>query len=196
MKVLIPNRLNNRQTKQMFEKTNETMRIKVLLLLLLVTICTSMSAQVNIERENSLVVRDINSLLNSQGASQRTSGNLQTDSRNLEDLILKNQSSVYFSSGNINVYGEKPRNLYTDLNSLSHVSSADFLKDYVEIVIISIKNSAELNGTIDMSLLSSLKKLKYVYFVSDVNATESNFMQMIQNSSDKYSFYYKLEKKS
>jgi hypothetical protein len=199
MKTMIPNQFINHQAKKMLDKTSETMKIKTLLFLLLVTLSTSMFAQDSVETEN-LTITEISSVLNpQQGAARRTSQpslTMQTNSRNLEKLILENQPSVYFYSGNTETIGEKPSNLFTDLNSLRRVSNANFPKDNIEIIIISIKNSNELNGTIDMSLLDGLKKLKYVYFVSDVNVSESNLTRMIQNNNDKYSFYYKIENKS
>lgn len=199
MKTMIPNQFINHQAKKMLDKTSETMKIKTLLFLLLVTLSTSMFAQDSVETEN-LTITEISSVLNpQQGAARRTSQpslTMQTNSRNLEKLILENQPSVYFYSGNAETIGEKPSNLFTDLNSLRRVSNANFPKDNIEIIIISIKNSNELNGTIDMSLLDGLKKLKYVYFVSDVNVSESNLTRMIQNNNDKYSFYYKIENKS
>lgn len=196
MKAMIPNQLINLQTNLKFEKSSEPMRIKVLLLLLLVTICTSVSAQRNLDSDETLVVKEIDGYLNSQGAMRRTSETANSGVKNLEDLILNNQSSVYLNSGSVTTYGEKPKNLYTDLNSLNQIANAKFIKDYVEIVIISVKNSAELNRTFDTSLLSSLKKLKYVYLVFDVNVTESNVTRMIRNNNDKYSFFYKITNKS
>jgi hypothetical protein len=199
MKTMIPNQFINHQAKKMLDKTSETMKIKTLLFLLLVTLSTSMFAQDSVETEN-LTITEISSVLNpQQGAARRTSQpslTMQTNSKNLEKLILENQPSVYFYSGNTETIGEKPSNLFTDLNSLRRVSNANFPKDNIEIIIISIKNSNELNGTLDMSLLDGLKKLKYVYFVSDVNVSESNLTRMIQNNNDKYSFYYKIENKS
>ncbi len=196
MKTMIPNQLINLQTNLKFEKSSEPMRIKVLLLLLLVTICTSVSAQRNLDSDETLVVKEIDSYLNSQGAMRRTSETANSGVKNLEDLILNNQSSVYLNSGSVTTYGEKPKNLYTDLNSLNQITNAQFIKDYVEIVIVSVKNSAELSRTFDTSLLSSLKKLKYVYLVFDVNVTESNVARMIRNNNDKYSFFYKITNKS
>jgi hypothetical protein len=199
MKTIIPNQFINHQANKLLDKTSETMKIKVLLLLMLVTLSTGMFAQ-DSENTDVLTISEISTVLNSQqGAMRRTSQpslTSQTNSRNLEKLILENQPSVYFYSGNVETHGEKPSNLFTDLNSIRQISNANFLKDYVEIIIISVKNSNELNGVLDMSLLSELKKLKYVYFVSNANVSESDFTRMIQNNDDKYSFYYKIENKS
>lgn len=188
-----PNKLINLQAKFLFEKSNETMRIKVFLLLMLVTLSTSLSAQVKSEIETPNV-REINSYLNKQGALMRTSGNVYSDAKNLEDLISNVQSSVYYYSGVIKTYGEKPKNLFTNISSLAQISNQNFFKNNIEIVVLTIDKPSDLS-TIDMALLSSLKNLKYIYIVSKVSVTSQTISNLIINSNEKYSVFYKVDSK-
>ncbi len=188
-----PNKLINLQAKFLFEKSNETMRIKVFLLLMLVTFSTSLSAQVKSEIETPNV-REINSYLNKQGALMRTSGNVYSDAKNLEDLISNVQSSVYYYSGVIKTYGEKPKNLFTNISSLAQISNQNFFKNNIEIVVLTIDKPSDLS-TIDMALLSSLKNLKYIYIVSKVSVTSQTISNLIINSNEKYSVFYKVDSK-
>ena len=169
------------------------MRIKVFLLLMLVTFSTSLSAQVKSEIETPNV-REINSYLNKQGALMRTSGNVYSDAKNLEDLISNVQSSVYYYSGVIKTYGEKPKNLFTNISSLAQISNQNFFKNNIEIVVLTIDKPSDLS-TIDMALLSSLKNLKYIYIVSKVSVTSQTISNLIINSNEKYSVFYKVDSK-
>jgi len=193
MKTMIPNQLINLQTNKMFEKSNVTMRIKVLLLLMFATFCTNMSAQVGLGSEEAPIVRELSTYLNSERGMRLSSSNTYSDVKNLEDLISNVQPSVYFYSGNVKTYGEKPKNLFTDLSSLNQLSNPSILKNNIEIIIISISNSNELNSTLDMSLFSSFKNLKYIYLTSKVNVTDRAISRMIQNNNEKYSVFYKVE---
>jgi hypothetical protein len=193
MKTNIPNQLINLQTNKMFEKSNVTMRIKVMLLLMFAMICANMSAQVGLESEDAPVIRELNTFLNSERGMRLSSSNTYSDVKNLEDLISNVQPSVYFYSGNVKTYGEKPKNLFTDLSSLSQLSNPSILKNNIEIIIISISNSSELNGTLDMSLFSSYKNLKYIFLSSKVNVTDRAISRMIQNNNEKYSVFFRVE---
>lgn len=193
MKTNIPNQLINLQTNKMFEKSNVTMRIKVMLLLMFAMICANMSAQVGLESDDTPIVRELSTYLNSERGMRLSSSNTYSDVKNLEDLISNVQPSVYFYSGNVKTYGEKPKNLFTDLSSLSQLSNPSILKNNIEIIIISISNSSELNGTLDMSLFSSYKNLKYIFLSSKVNVTDRAISRMIQNNNEKYSVFFRVE---
>ena len=193
MKTNIPNQLINLQTNKMFEKSNVTMRIKVMLLLMFAMICANMSAQVGLESDDTPIVRELSTYLNSERGMRLSSSNTYSDVKNLEDLISNVQPSVYFYSGNVKTYGEKPKNLFTDLSSLNQLSNPSILKNNIEIIIISISNSSELNGTLDMSLFSSYKNLKYIFLSSKVNVTDRAISRMIQNNNEKYSVFFRVE---
>ena len=191
MKKVNPNPLINRQTTYLFDKKCETMSKKVILLFMFVMFITNISAQVTND-EDAPGIREISTFIN-QGALMRSAKPGYSDSKNLENLVTKVQSSVYVKNGTVNSYGEKPKNLFTDISSINQLGNLSMLKNNIEIVIISINTSAELNSIVNLSMLSSFKNLKYVYFVSKVAITNQNISNMISNYNDRYSIFYKFE---
>lgn len=164
---------------------------KVILLFMFVMFITNISAQVTLN-DDAPVIREIGTYIN-QGTMMRSANPGYSDSKNLEDLVTKVQSSVYVKAGVVNSYGEKPKNLFTDISSLAQLGNLSIQRNNVEIIIISINRSSELNSSINLSMLSSFKKLKYVYFVSKVAVSSQNIASMITNYNEKYSVFYKFQ---
>lgn len=191
MKKVNPNPLINRQTTYLFDIKCETMSKKVVLLFMFVMFITNISAQATFN-EDAPVIREISSYIN-QGALMRSAKPGYSDSKNLEDLVTQVQPSVYVKAGSVNSYGEKPKNLFTDLSSINQLGNLSIQKNNIEIIVISIDRSADLNSAINLSMLSSFKNLKYVYFVSKVAISSQNISSMITNYNDKYSIFYKVQ---
>jgi hypothetical protein len=137
---------------------------------------------------------DVNSFLSSMRTSEQNRRATYSNAAHIEDLLHKVQPSVYYFSGNVKTYGEKPKNLFTDIPSLNGLNNSDMLKNNIEIVILKVKNAIDLNSTIDLSMLSSFKSLKYIYIVSSVPTTTENITRMIRNYEEKYSVFYKIDK--
>jgi hypothetical protein len=114
--------------------------------------------------------------------------------QNLENLLYKVQPSIYFNSGNVKTYGEKPKVFFVDARSLNRISNSNLLKNNIEIVTIKINSATELSSTIDLSVFSNFKNLKYIYIVSSVSTTDVALSKMILNYDEKYSIFYKVEK--
>ena len=68
------------------------------------------------------------------------------------------------------------------------------MKNNIEIVTIKINSATELSSTIDLSVFSNFKNLKYIYIVSSVSTTDVALSKMILNYDEKYSIFYKVEK--
>ena len=195
MKKVIPNKLINLQTVEKFEKSNVPMRIKVLLLLMFVNFCTNMFAQARLDNGDTPEIKELSTYLNSQRAMRLSSSNTYSDATYLEKIISEVQPSVYFFGGEVKTYGEKPKNLFTDLSSLPQLNHPNIQKNNVEIIIISINNTSDLNRTLDMSLFSNYKNLKYVFITSKVSISESNISSMLRNYNSAYSIYFKVDNK-
>lgn len=195
MKKVIPNKLINPQTIEKFEKSNVPMRIKVLLLLMFVNFCTNMFAQARLDNSDTPEIKELSTYLNSQRAMRLSSSNTYSDAAYLEKIISEVQPSVYFFGGEVKTYGEKPKNLFTDLSSLTQLNHPNIQKNNVEIMIISINNTSDLNRTLDMSLFSNYKNLKYVFITSKVSINESNISSMLRNYNSAYSIYFKVDSK-
>ncbi|MGV9005003.1 hypothetical protein [Flavobacterium sp.] len=191
MKKQNPNPLINRQATYLFDIKCKTMSKKVVLLFMFVMFITNISAQATLN-EDAPVIREISSYIN-QGALMRSAKPGYSDSKNLEELVTQVQSSVYVKAGSVNSYGEKPKNLFTDLTSITQLGNLSIEKNNIEIIVISIDRSVDLNSTINLSMLSSFKKLKYVYFVSKVPVSAQSISSMITNYNEKYSIFYKVQ---
>ena len=136
-------------------------------------------------------IMEFNSFLNSVNENQKSSTNVE--GKHIEDLIINSQSSVYLSEGQVKTYGDNPSNLYTDVASLAAIKNSSILKNNIEIVVIKINNKSNLNSRIDLSLFSDFSNLKYIYVSSGINVTEQEITKMIQNYTEKYSIFYKID---
>lgn len=139
---------------------------------------------------NVIAIDDYLTPLNSANQSAVALLNIQ----NVKSLIYDAQPSTYYFSGVEKIYGEKPKNLFTDLNSLNNLNSAITLKNNIEIIIIKLENANQLNSTINLELFSSFKNLKYIYIISSFDTTAQAITNMIVGRNEKYSVFYKVEK--
>lgn len=194
MKTNSPNVLFNHQTKLLFGKTSQVMKQKLLLMLLLVFIYSGSFAQ-STRSGGTVVVRDMNAILYSNGATARqASSDAAINVERLRNLISEVQSSVYFFEGVVKTYGEQPTNLFTDLSSLNQVNNAITQKQNVEIVTVRIKTASELNSTIDLAAFNNFPNLKYIYFISSLNTTSENIANRVRNYDGRFNIFYKIDK--
>lgn len=198
MKKNNPNVLFNHQTNVLFEKTNQVMKKKLLLILILVAFYSNVFAQAS--RSNGTVtIREINALLSSavsSGASARiTSNNNSTiNVQRLNDLVTQVQSSIYFYHNEVKTYGDAPTNLFTDASSLSQVNNSITAKQHIEIVTIAINTASELNSIIDLAAFSNFPNLKYIYFIANIATTAENISSRIGHYDGKFNLLYKIDK--
>ena len=198
METNSPNVLFNLQTNLLFEKTSQVMKQKLLLILMLVSFCSSIFAQSKSIENETIVVTEMNSIFssNATSASARVanSGTVSINVQRLRNLITQVQPSEYFYSGEVKSYGDTPTNLFTDLSSLSQVNSSNINKQNIEIVTIRISTASELNSTIDLAAFSNFTNLKYIYFISNVNTTSENISSHIVNYNSRFNLFYKIDR--
>jgi hypothetical protein len=142
----------------------------------------------------SPTIMEVKAYISSLKVIEQNSPSGFSNAQNVNDLVYKLQSSVYFNSGVVKIFGENPKNLYTDIASLNGISSANLLKNNIEIVIIKINKANDLNSKIDLAVFSDFFKLKYIYIVSSVNTTEESIAKIFYNFDEQYSIFYKIEK--
>ena len=111
----------------------------------------------------------------------------------MEKLLYDNQPSIYFNSSEVKTLGENPKSFFVDFQNLNRLNNSNLLKNNIEIVTIKINNPNEINSTIDLSVFSSFKKLKYVHIYSSVIINESILSKMIRNYDEKYTVFYTIE---
>lgn len=139
-------------------------------------------------------VTDVNKYISSLKVIEQNSPSSFSNAQNIENLVYKIQPSIYINSGVVKKHGEKPTNLFTDVTSLNGIANTSLEKNNIEIVIIKISNSNDLNSKINLSIFSDFYKLKYIYIVSDVNTTELSIANMFLNYDEQYSIFYKIDK--
>ena len=198
MQTNCPNVLFNHQTILLFEKTSQIMKQKLLLMLMLVSFCSSLFAQGTRNTSETIVVRDMNSILSSNRTSvsaRVVSANTGTvDVQRLRNLITQVQPSEYFYAGELKSYGDAPSNLFTDLASLNRISSSNINKRNIEIVTIRINTASELDSAIDLAAFSDFTNLKYIYFIAYTNTTSENIANHIVNYNSRFNIFYKVDK--
>ena len=99
----------------------------------------------------------------------------------IESLINNLQSATYLEFDGVKTYGTKPICLFSSCKNIANVKSFKFNKDNIEIINIRINNFDDLKSTIDCSLFSDFKKLKYVYIISDIKCNEYDINPIIKN---------------
>ncbi len=195
MKTNVPNQfINNPNTFMLFEKLPILVMKRLLLLLIVIFFNVTISGQTRKMDEDApkiMEVQDFISTLKNKNPNTRKS---KPEKTNLEKLLFDVQPSIYFNSGDAKTYGENPKNFFVDFQHLNKLKNSDLLINNIEIVTIKINNKSELNSTIDLSVFSSFKKLKYVYITTVLSIDESVISKMIRNYDEKYTVIYGIEK--
>ena len=196
MKSNAPNELINQSNNVLLLRNPLILMMRKLLLLLVVVLwCTNLSAQDSRGTATSGVM-ETKAFIASLRANEQTSRQSTSSfsiAQSVEELVYNVQPAQYLSSGIVKTYGEKPRHLITDKQSLSGLNNPALLKNNVDIVSIRINSASDLNGTIDLSLFSSFTSLKYVRIVSAVPTTAAAINQMIVNPEERLTVFYSIE---
>jgi len=194
MERTVPNQfINPSSNALLFGKLQILFMKRLLLLLVLAFYCVGASAQDSRMSDATPSLMEQKSYVNALKTAEQTNRSTYSRAENVENLLYKLQSSIYYYSGVVKTYGEKPKCLFTDVRSLNALKNADMLKNNIEIVTIKIDTPSDLNLPIDMAVFSSFKNLKYIKILSYVDATEQNIKTMIRNSNDRYSVFYKID---
>jgi hypothetical protein len=164
---------------------------KVLFLFVFSFSFVSLSAQ----NGNSVppVIKEIKTYISSLKTGDKKMKVSASNSQHIENLVFGVQPSIYLNSGSKKIYGDNPVKLFTDISSLGGISSSVLSKDAIEIVVIKIKNTSELNSKIDLDIFSNFNNLKYIYIISSINTSEQNITNMFINYKNQYSIFYKIE---
>jgi hypothetical protein len=177
------------------------MKSKIIILTVLLISSLNVVAQglsVSGSTDESVVpVIELNAFLSTSSQTSRTSAvsnvtllNIQ----NVKDLVYNTQPSIYFYGDAVKVFGDKPRNLFTDLNSIGSLNNSVLLKNNIEIITINLDNPSQINNTFNLSLLSEFKNLKYIYFVTSFDVSNDAMSTLVQGDSEKYLVFYKVQK--
>lgn len=146
--------------------------------------------------ETSIPVVELDAFLSAPNQTARVAVSNVTllNIQNVRELVYNTQPSIYYHSGVVKVYGDKPRNLFTDLNSINSLSNSISLKNNIEIITINLDNPNQLNNPFNLNLLSDFKNLKYIYFVTSFDVNNDSISNLIQGDNEKYMIFYKVQK--
>jgi hypothetical protein len=188
MKTISVNLFNRHHFKMPEVKKTNFLFSKVILLLLFAVYSMPLFAQVDNSSGNHSQILEVKSFITDLQNSGQNS-----NAQHLESLLYDIQSSVYFYDGTANTYGEKPSNLFTNIQSLNNLKNAAILKSNIEIVTLRIENATDLNSSIDLSAFASFQNLKYVYILSETNTTPNAINAMVLNNLKNYSVFYSIQ---
>jgi hypothetical protein len=190
MKTKFENQLINIQMKDIL--VHLLLKKQVYFLLLFLS-SLSISAQETTTSANSSTILDEKAFIEALRVKDLSANSTYSRAKNLEDLLYNIQPSVYLYSGVVNSYGEKPKNLFTSITSLSGLTNPDILRNNIQIATIRIDNPSDLNSNIDLSAFDIFKNLKYIYIISTVNTTAQHISTMIQNNNEGYNVFYTIQ---
>ena len=104
-----------------FDKFSKTMRKKVALLFVFAFGFANISAQESRMSEGTPRIMETKSFLTTLKAHEQSTRGANLNSQNLEKLLYKVQPSVYIQSSDVKTYGEKPTNLFVDVNTMNMI---------------------------------------------------------------------------
>lgn len=177
------------------------MKSKIIMLIVLLisslnTVAQRLSTSDNTE-EISVPVLELDAFLSTPSQTARAaavSNVTLLNMQNVKELVYNTQPSIYYFGGVVKVFGDKPRNLFTDVNSIAGLNNSITLKNNIEIVTVNLDNPNQLNTPINLSQLSEFKNLKYIYFISSFDVSNDAIANLIQGDSEKYMVFYKVQK--
>lgn len=190
MKTKFENQLINIQLKDLLIHLSLKKQVYILLLFLSSLV---MNAQATTTRNSSANILDEKAFIEALRVKDLSLNSTYSRAKNLEDLLYNIQPSVYLYSGVVNSYGEKPKNLFTSISSLSGINNPDILRNNIQIATIRIDNPNDLNSNIDLSVFDIFKNLKYIYIISSVDTTALHINSMIQNNNEGYNVFYTIQ---
>jgi hypothetical protein len=111
---------------------------------------------------NGQQIQELGSKLANMKASPDPS--VRAEGVHLESLVYNIQPTLYYENGQlVNVPGEPPVRVNTDVQSLGAVTKASY--GQVEIIVIKIQSLQELQMQLNVASLSGFSKLGYIYFL-------------------------------
>ncbi|MFC6877623.1 hypothetical protein ACFQZF_13955 [Flavobacterium myungsuense] len=194
MKTNVPNQfINHLNTYKLFEKPFISVMKRLILLLIALFFNVTISGQTRKIDEDAPKIMEVKTYISALKNKNSSARKSKPEKTNLEKLLYDNQPSIYFNSSEVKTIGENPKSFFVEFQNLNRLNNSNLLKNNIEIVTIKINNLNELNSTIDLSVFSSFKKLKYVHIYSSVIITESILSKMIRNYDEKYTVFYTIE---
>lgn len=166
-----------------FLSFRNSMNVKVLLLLVLPLI----SIAQNVKIENADVFFK---------SAQLTNVSRSNEINQIKSLIKDLHPSVYLEKGRVNTYGESPKCLFTDVESISLIKELKTDLSMLEIVTINIKSQKDLTTIIDLDAFLNYPKIKVIHLNIHFDCTADMLYPTIKSVKSNYIILYSVEKPS
>lgn len=129
-------------------------------------------------------------------SAQLNNANRSNNVSYVKSLVKDLHSSIYLDRGRVNTYGEIPKCLFTDIESISMLKNSRMNLSSIEIITINIKSIEELRSTINLDDFSSISKLKVIHLNVHFDCTTEMLNPMIRSEKSNYLVLYSVEKPS
>jgi hypothetical protein len=176
--------------------TKSNQRILFVVLLILFVSINSFSQTISRPKQN--VEKSTPSVVKLEDYLKSTSDN-STDKgygNNLLSLIKDLKPTIYLKNGSVKTYGENPSVLRSDVASLKLAANSKSSMKDVEIVIINVDNRKDLEAPIDLSFVTNLKKVRYVYLLLSFNESATTLSNWIRNVNQEIVVLYTIDNRS
>lgn len=118
------------------------------------------------------------------------------DHNNLLSLIKDLKPTIYLKNGSVKTYGENPSVLRSDVASIQLASNSKSSMKDVEIVIINVDNPKDLEAPIDLSFVTNLVKVRYVYLLLSFDVSSTTLSNWIGNVKQETVVLYTIDNRS
>jgi hypothetical protein len=178
--------------------TKSNQRIFFVVLLILFVSTNSFSQTIsrpkqNVEK-NIISVVKLDDYLKSIISSNKSSAEGEHD--NLLSLVKDLKPTIYLKNGSVKTYGLNPSVLRADVASLKLASNSKSSMKDVEIVIINVDSPKDLQTPIDLSFVTNLKKIRYVYLLLSFNESPITLSNWIRNLNQETVVLYTIDYRS
>ena len=176
--------------------TKSNQRIFFVVLLILFVSINSFSQTISRPKQN--VEKSTPSVVKLEDYLKSTSDNptYKGYGNNLLSLIKELKPTIYFKNGSVKTYGENPSVLRSDVASLKLAANSKSSMKDVEIVIINVDNRKDLEAPIDLSFVTNLKKVRYVYLLLSFNESATTLSNWIRNVNQEIVVLYTIDNRS
>lgn len=186
-----PKKITNLLNNALLFKNEKKLMVKVLFFLLVVLLgINPVKAQ---NGNQNVSITTIEQFVSNLPSAKLTAGS-SSEAAKVLSLANDAKSSVYLMNGSMNVYGNHPECLFTDVNSFGMLTNGNIPMSSVKMLIIKIDNTSDLSARLELSILNNYPSVKYVYILSSINCTETAIKQVVKNSSAEstFSVFYKI----
>lgn len=118
------------------------------------------------------------------------------DHDNLLSLVKDLKPTIYLKNGLVKTYGENPSVLRSDVTSLKLASNNKSSMKDVEIIIVNVDSSKDIQAPIDLSFVTNLKKVRYVYLLLSFDESASTLSNWIKNLNQDTVVLYTIDNRS